>query len=112
VEDGSVRSSGATLALAWTSDGDATTVVVQGELDTETAAELEHVVDQLLGDGVRHLTIDLTELEFLDSSGLRVLIRAQRVLDDVGGTVVLRQAPPFARRLLSVTGLDTFFAVR
>ena len=113
MDDGATRSSGATLALSWTIDGDHATVALEGELDTATSPELEHLVDGLADAAVQHVAIDLHDLAFLDSSGLRVLIRAQRRLtEELGGSLELRRPPAYAQRLLSVTGLDTYFAVR
>jgi len=112
VDSGSLRSSGATLALSWSVDGAGAVVALEGELDTETAAELGQVVERLLDEGVERLALDLERLEFLDSSGLRVLISTQRQLVARRGAVELRNPPPFARRLLEVTGLDGYFSLR
>ena len=51
------------------------------------------------------LVLDLSQLGFVDSSGLRVLISAQHQLADHGGTLVLRSPSETVRRLLEITGL-------
>jgi anti-anti-sigma factor len=54
--------------------GESARVAVLGELDLATSPLLEQEAKALLDDDVRHLTIDLSALTFVDSSGLRLLI--------------------------------------
>ena len=63
------------------------TVTLAGRLDTTTAPELEKELKTSL-DGVTALTIDMTELEYISSAGLRVLLSAQKVMNKQGSMVV------------------------
>ena len=63
--------------------GDALTVVVAGRLDTQSAPELEAELDSVLS-GVKDLTFDMTELEYVSSAGLRVILKAQKVMNAQG----------------------------
>ncbi len=54
--------------------GSAVTVSIAGELDLSTAQTLSQHVDEHLGTGVTDLTLDLGDIAFMDSSGLRLLI--------------------------------------
>lgn len=92
-----------------TSDG-ATVVSVQGEVDLASADELRDVLHEALGTSPE-VTVDLTELTFIDSSGLSALVDAHRHARDVGGVLVLRNPTPMLRRLLDITKLDTLLVI-
>ncbi|MFI8287966.1 STAS domain-containing protein [Streptomyces sp. NPDC085614] len=80
---------------------------VGGELDIETADLLhQHLADQILH-GRHHVVLDLSSLEFMDSSGLNVLIRAGRSARDARGDIHLVAPTPAVRRILEITGLTT-----
>ena len=64
-------------------NGEALTLIVSGRLDTQTAPELENELDSALP-GIRELTFDMTDLEYVSSAGLRVILKAQKVMDDQG----------------------------
>jgi anti-anti-sigma factor len=83
-------------------------VVLRGELDVATAPQLDAAVDDRGGD-VRDLVVDLRELTFLDSTGLRSLLRARSVADTAGGTLVLVPGPPAVQRAFDLTGLTEQF---
>jgi anti-sigma B factor antagonist len=55
-------------------EGAKVTLSLQGELDMHTLGQLSHRVAERLAAGAKDLTIDLRALEFMDSSGLRLLI--------------------------------------
>jgi len=57
------------------------------------------------------LIVDMTDLSFIDSSGLGVLIAAQNRARELGDSVVLVQPPPLVRRLLAGTQLQHRFTV-
>jgi anti-anti-sigma factor len=91
-----------------TTAADGTTVVgVYGDLDLATAPVLEETITKL-GTPAR-LVFDLTECGFLDSSGMRVLVGANRAAPDVGIDLVASDAGVV--RALQVARLDTMFTV-
>ena len=59
------------------------TLKVSGRLDTQTAPELEKELDSSLA-GVTELVIDMTELEYVSSAGLRVILKAQKAMNTQG----------------------------
>jgi anti-anti-sigma factor len=81
------------------------TISLAGELDPHTAPLLQREIDRVLDEGGSDLVLDLSQLGFVDSSGLRVLIAAQHQLGEHGGTLVLRAPSETVRRLLEITGL-------
>ena len=64
-------------------NGTELTVELGGRLDTTTAPELEGVMKGSL-DGVTNLTLDMKELEYVSSAGLRVLLSAQKTMNKQG----------------------------
>ena len=64
-------------------NGDALTIALEGYLDTTTAPELEAVLTTAL-DGVKDLTFDFEKLEYISSSGLRLLLFAQKIMNEQG----------------------------
>ena len=86
-------------------------IAIQGELDAYSAPSLEEEVARLLGDTVNDLVLDLSATKFLDSSGLRAILTAQRRLADSDGRLALRAPSEPVRRLLDITGLTDHFIV-
>ena len=86
-------------------------VRARGEIDLESAPRLEAVLAEAIAAGPNRLIVDLESVEFLDSTGLRVLVEAQQRLDQQGGTLLFEGISAAARRTLEVTGLlQTFSA--
>ncbi len=69
------------------SQGNQLTLALEGRLDTITASSLETEVKASL-DGVTKLTFDLTELAYISSAGLRVLLSAQKQMNKQGSMVI------------------------
>lgn len=59
------------------------TLLITGRLDTTTAPELEKTFDSVL-DGTKELVFDMTELEYISSAGLRVILKAQKAMNTQG----------------------------
>jgi len=82
---------------------DVTVVSVAGELDVSTARALETAVEEACNAQPNELLFDLSELRFMDSAGIAVLLGATRRVP----TVRLREPSPAVRRVLEMTGLTT-----
>jgi anti-anti-sigma factor len=92
-------------------NGTTATVKVAGEIDLTSAPRLDDEVTGLIEDSVSRLTITLGGVSFMDSTGLRVLLKASKLLDASGGTLVLDEPSDPVRRLLEVSGLDSHFQI-
>lgn len=86
-------------------------IQVAGELDLDTAPQLQLAVEQVSEAGYRHITVELSGLEFLSAAGLEVLCAADRACCARSGWLVLAHPPAQVRRLLQITGLDTVLTV-
>lgn len=91
-------------------NGDVRLVLV-GELDPHTAPALREALDTALAGEPSSLAMDLTDLRFIDSSGLRVLIDAHRALSERGAELVVHNPSDTAKRLLEITKLDSHFRI-
>jgi anti-sigma B factor antagonist len=88
-----------------------TTLRVEGELDIATAGRLRREVGALLGTGCRHLVVDLSDTEFMDSSGLGALVWAAHRLHAAGGDLVAVNPSAAVARTLEITGVDRLLAL-
>jgi anti-sigma B factor antagonist len=80
-------------------------VFVQGELDMNTAPQLERELEQPLGAADAPLLIDLSHCEFIDSTGIALLVRAWQQLG-ADGHLALCGVGNQVERVLDITGLD------
>jgi anti-anti-sigma factor len=95
----------ATFTLAEDVGRDGACVIrVRGELDIESAPDLERALLRSRPAGER-VVLDLAGLKFMDSTGLRVLLRARAVADDERWEIGMRNVPPTIRRLFDMTGV-------
>jgi anti-sigma B factor antagonist len=90
---------------------DSATLTVSGELDLATAPRLRATVGDLMGQGVRHLEIDLDGVTFIDSSGMGALLWAWNRLDAAGGELHAVHVHGAAARALELAGIDRQLAV-
>jgi anti-sigma B factor antagonist len=87
--------------------GDRTILAVDGDLDLYTAPILRDRVLAAADDTHAGVIIDLTEVPFMDSSGLGVIVGCLKRVREAGGDLVLVTKPGSApTKLLSLTGLD------
>ena len=88
---------------------DAATLHLAGELDVVSAPELRDHVVRLISEGRSHLVFDCADLEFIDSTGLGVLIGARARCLAANGSVALAGVRASLHRLLAVSGIDGLF---
>ncbi|WP_276840552.1 STAS domain-containing protein [Anaerovibrio lipolyticus] len=91
-------------------NGSALTLTLIGKLSVLEAKELSKVVDEELSD-VNDLTLDLKELTYVSSAGLRVILTAQNMMDDAGGEMKLLNVSPFIMDILKLTGFNKFMNI-
>lgn len=80
-------------------------LVLAGEIDALTAPLLGEMLSPLPGDD-GDVRLDLRDVEFIDSSGLRVIIEAHQRATDAGRRLVLAAPSRSVRRLLEISGLN------
>ncbi len=80
-------------------------LAIRGEVDMATAPLLQRALALATESGRSLVVLDLTDLEFIDASGIGVIVRARRLLGE-RGDLRLRSAAPLIRRMLSIVELD------
>ncbi|MDQ4148778.1 MAG: STAS domain-containing protein [Actinomycetota bacterium] len=109
----SIQAGGQAIELTIGSNlqGPWTIVGVEGEVDLSNASRLrQHIIEQVER-GNYNLAVDLGAVDFMDSSGLAVLISGLRRTKEHQGSLVLVAPTPSVKRVLSITGLDKVFPI-
>jgi anti-sigma B factor antagonist len=84
---------------------------VGGEIDVYTAPQLRERLVALVEDGARQVVVDLSRVEFLDSTGLGVLVGALKRLRSVDGDLSLVCPRERLLKIFRITGLDGVFTI-
>lgn len=92
-------------------DQGATVIAVSGELDLASSPILEERLDQVFGSDPTPVILDLRGLDFMDSTGLSVLIKAHQTAEEAARRLYLVKGPPQVQRLLSLTGVGERLSV-
>ncbi|ROO82884.1 anti-sigma B factor antagonist [Actinocorallia herbida] len=94
------------LPLEVRSEGEATVVRPSGEVDVSTAPVLRRELERMIADGARVLVIDLTDVTFLDSTGMAVFVGVWQKLRNESGSFALAAAQRRVAEPLRLTRLD------
>src|SRR3954465_827785 len=84
---------------------DRVVLVLEGELDMASAPLLQSAIEGVELDGKRMVVLDLQQLQFIDSTGLRVILAVRKLCATRGQELAVTPGSPQVERLLSVTGV-------
>lgn len=98
------------MEINGTRNGEALEVALSGRLDTNTSPELEAYLKENLA-GVTDLVIDLVDVQYVSSAGLRVFLFAHKELAKVGSGLVLRHPNEYIADVLDATGFTEILTV-
>jgi anti-sigma B factor antagonist len=98
------------IAVWQTGQGSAI-VVLSGDLDLAVAPKLRQRLADLADCEVINLELDLANLEFIDSSGISIIVGTLEHLRAQGGSLVVRNASPMAAKVFEITGLTEYLSV-
>lgn len=107
VTTGSDWSAPTDFHVAVDTDANPPTVVVWGEVDLATVAPFRDALFEAVGNGARELVVDLTNVTFMGSTGIRELLRVHREVD----RLVLRSPTGIVRRALQTATLPETFVI-
>jgi anti-sigma B factor antagonist len=99
------------LAMSQQTVGGYAVLAVRGEVDVYSAPTLQEGLTTLLDSGAKPVVVDLTEVGFLDSTGLGVLVAARTSAADTGRTLPIACDHERILRLFKITGLDGVFEI-
>ena len=86
-------------------------VELTGKLDTQTSGPASEEMARIVQDGNSKILLNLRNLEFLSSAGLRVLLRTAKLLPEPEGRMMICQAKGVVKEVLEISGFDTFIDV-
>src|SRR3954471_16544762 len=99
------------LSLSTRSEGDRTVVEVGGEIDVYTAPRLREQLVDLVADGKYHLIVDMERVDFLDSTGLGVLVGGLKRVRAHDGSLRLVCTQERILKIFRITGLTKVFPI-
>lgn len=91
-------------------DGSTLTLKVEGRIDTTTAPELENTVKGSV-DGITSLIFDFSSLDYISSAGLRVLLSAQKIMNEKGDMIVENVSDDI-NEIFEVTGFSDILTIK
>ena len=90
---------------------DVKVVQIEGELDTGSSPNAQNQLDQLRGQGVKKILLDLTNLDFISSAGLRVLLATAQELKGNGGDLRVCSLNREVKEVFDISGFSTLLMV-
>jgi anti-anti-sigma factor len=100
------------VEITATEDGTTLVVALAGEVDLRSAGRLGVALNAVVRRGASPVVVDLSELRFIDSSGLALLVNAARRLDHAGRGFAIAAPPGPPRRAIELARLDRALVVR
>jgi len=94
------------MQVSATNANDRTVIAVSGEVDIATSPALDSAVITAIGEGAKHITIDLTDVSFMDSSGLGVVVRGLKRSREADIDLDLVITNDRVLKVFAITGLD------
>jgi anti-anti-sigma factor len=93
------------LTLETSSRGKAAVLSVTGDIDMQTAGALRDRLTELQASGASYVVVDVSAVDFLDSSALGALVSAARAQAEAGGVLRVASPRPHVRKILQITRL-------
>ena len=93
-------------------EGGVVLVTLDGRLDTAQAVECEKDFQPLLQQADQQIVIDCTRLEYISSSGLRLLLTLRKAVEEKGGHLTIEHINDDIRNVFTLTGFFTLFDIR
>ena len=91
--------------------GKAKIVKLEGKLDVNLSVSIESELDALIESGNINLILEISKVEYLSSSGIRVFINMMRKVKDKNGRLVLASVPDAIKKILKTVDLEDLFEV-
>lgn len=84
---------------------------ISGRLDSSATAELEAKVLESLDGGAKHLLLDFSQLEYINSAGLRVLVMSYQRLNPQGGRILICGVRDYIAEIFDISGYNRIFSM-
>ena len=90
-------------------DGNSLLINLEGRLDTNTFQDLEKVTDNI--DGIKKITFDFEKLDYISSAGLRVLLTCQKKMNNISGTMTIKNVKEEIQEVFDMTGFSDILTI-
>jgi anti-sigma B factor antagonist len=87
------------------------TLAITGRLDTITSVQLSDALEKIFSESAFNLIVDLSELEYISSAGLRVLLSARKQTSQLGTTLEITGVNKTVKEIFSITGFAGTFKI-
>ena len=91
--------------------GSATIVALSGRMDASSSPAAEVVLSRLIGSGERRIVVDMSDLDYISSAGLRVMLASLKRLREDGGQLLLAGLKPEIRNIFEIAGFQRIFHI-
>ncbi len=102
---------GLKISKAENNNAGAVTLCLAGELDNNTSTQLDQEIQPFVADGVKALVLDMTDLNFISSAGVGVILKAQDTLKKKGVELTLAGLQPQIKRVFEIMQLTPILNV-
>ncbi len=99
------------MNISLTETNGITVVRFEGNLDTNTAPEAQARLDELVEGGVEKVVVDCSDLDYISSAGLRVLLTTAKKLRSTDGNLRLCNLNEIVAEVFEISGFSTIFSV-
>lgn len=91
--------------------GDIAIFSLQGRLDSTTSPEVEKKILEAINENISSIVLDFSQLEYLSSAGIRILVHCHKEIEKTGGKIVLSGVPKPIEHVLYITGFLPYFKI-
>ena len=93
-------------------EGDLATIVTGARIDTMNAGEFEKEINPILAEQGVNIVLDCNSLDYISSSGLRVVLKAQKMVSARKGDMTLTGVKPQIKKVFDMTGFSRFLKIQ
>ena len=94
------------LTIVTNPSGSASIMTVNGHVDSQTATQLDDALSALASKGTNKIVVNLGELAYMSSAGVRALVKAAKAMKAAGGELKLAAMPEMVKSVMYTVGLD------
>ena len=92
-------------------EGKVLTVALNDRLDSASATEIEGELYMLVDDDIRTIVLDCQGMEYIASTGLRILLTLYKMVHPRGGEVIMKNVDPYVMEIFEMTGFDEILKI-
>jgi anti-anti-sigma factor len=102
---------GAMMEIETRKQENATVVSVTGKMDAVSSPELEKELSQLMAEGEKNFVVDLAELDYISSAGLRIILATAKRLKEKEGKILLASLKDMVKEVFEISGFSAIIPI-